>query len=200
MRPSTSLTRSALRVGAGADGRCGPRAVGSLYDRYACCRGSERMQREYRSRVADRNFNQSYLSRMRKNISTENAPKAIGPYAQAVVASAGSPGVLLGADPARSEDGRDGRRGRRRRPDGARARKPRGGAGGGRRVVRVGREDDDIPRRSPGLRHRQRGLRALSSARRCRRARPFRPRACPRAPSSRSTRSRSSTEGSRAPR
>ena len=27
---------------------------------------------------------------MRKNISTENAPKAIGPYAQAVVASAGS--------------------------------------------------------------------------------------------------------------
>lgn len=27
---------------------------------------------------------------MRKNISTENAPKAIGPYAQAVVASAGT--------------------------------------------------------------------------------------------------------------
>jgi 2-iminobutanoate/2-iminopropanoate deaminase len=27
---------------------------------------------------------------MRKNISTENAPRAIGPYAQAVVASAGS--------------------------------------------------------------------------------------------------------------
>jgi 2-iminobutanoate/2-iminopropanoate deaminase len=30
------------------------------------------------------------ISRMRRNISTENAPKAIGPYAQGVVASAGA--------------------------------------------------------------------------------------------------------------
>ena len=41
---------------------------------------------------------------MRKNISTESAPKAIGPYAQAVVASAERPGLLFGTDPARSED------------------------------------------------------------------------------------------------
>src|SRR4029078_11929355 len=48
------------------------------------------MSSQYRSRVADRNFKRRYIHRMRRNILTEKAPKAIGPYAQAVVASVGT--------------------------------------------------------------------------------------------------------------
>ena len=64
---------------------------------------------------------------------------------------------------------------------------PGGGAGGGRRVVRVSREDDDLPRRPAGLRHRERGLRSFLRREPRRRGRRFRPPVCPRAPWSRSS-------------
>src|SRR5262249_52325041 len=88
--PSTSPTSSELRVGAGAFGRCGPRARGRRYA-YTCGSVPAIALRITIARRGPQRQKSDTFTHMRKNISTESAPKAIGPYAQAVgVSSVGT--------------------------------------------------------------------------------------------------------------
>ena len=93
---------------------------------------------------------------MRQAVSTEAAPKAIGPYSQAIRA-----GALLFVsgqiplDPATGVTRRWGHR----RPDTPRLRQPQGHPRGWRRITRPRRPNDGLPCRHERLRRDERGLR-----------------------------------------